>query len=95
MVIWKCILVRIISLPNSLQKEVSIMFPSTHASVNLPMSSGVTNSVRQKGAAPLALSDILQLVTTVFHALKLRQSNGIQQRRLSYSGPNHTSRTPN
>ena len=45
------------------------MYPSTHASANLPLSFGVTNSVRQKGAAPLALSDILQLVTTIFHAL--------------------------
>jgi hypothetical protein len=71
------------------------MFPTTHASANLPMSSGITNSVTQKSAAPLALSDILQLVTTVFRPLKFRQSNGIQQRRLSYRGPNHTSRTRN
>jgi len=71
------------------------MFPSTNVSANLPLPFGVTNSVTQKGAAPLALTDILTLVTTIFHALKCRQSSGIQRRRLPYIGPDHTSRTPN
>ena len=53
----------IFSLLNSLQQKVSIIYPSTHASANLPLSFRVTNSVRQRGAAPLAMSDI-QLVTT-------------------------------
>jgi len=48
------------------------MFPSTHVSANLPLSFGVTNSVRQKDAAPLALTDILTLVSTIFLASKIQ-----------------------
>jgi hypothetical protein len=61
-VVLMCIFVLIVSLPNYLQPEVSIMFPSAHACPNLRLSFGVTNSVRQKVAGPLALVEILTLV---------------------------------